>query len=728
MRKITTDSSKKTYTALTFLLLIILPWIVYCNTLTNDFVFDDLPLILGDGTPPALKTISNNIKVSTGEYGYRPVRLLSYAIDYYLTGLNPLSYHISNITYHTINTLLVYFITLFLLSNRVTAFFTALLFAVLPVHTDSVTYLAGRRDILFTLFYLFGLYTFLKYRQTKRFTFLLSSIAAYLLSIGSKEMGVTLPVLFLIYDLVNNLPEEVKDFRLHPAKEIAKTVKRIWVEHKYFYCTFLIGALTFSYYKIFINSPSHQAGYYGNSILVTFLTVSKIIIHYIKLLLFPVNLIADYSYDAFPLASSLFEWSVLSSLILLLLILYILLRILTRKKWIAFGGIWFFITLLPVCHIIPHHELLAEHYLYLPSYGYCLIAALFFTELFENKRYSPLVLSILITIIVLLSLRIIDRNRDWTNGMTLWTKTVKTVPRCARAQNNLGVEYLKEGKYKEALTHFEAALQMKPKYAEAHNNKGLVYKEQGLYDQAIGSFTNAIRFKKRYFEAVNNLALTFQYKENYNLAIKLFKNIIKRKPRPAKAYNNLGVVYQITGQLELAKEHFSIALQLDPNHIEARNNLGIWYKNKGWYDEAIEEFKQVLLLQPDLAEVRCNLGAVYNNKGWYNRAIEELKEALRLKPHFHEAMNNLGNAYRGKGEHDQALKAFRKTLEINPHLAIPHLNMALIYRYQKEDNKKALYHFERALEIEPDFPQAKSIRNEIEKLKKKELPASRDQK
>jgi len=713
-------SRKIFYTVLPFLILSILPCITYFNTLNNDFVFDDLPLIQGNENFPSLRNINDIISVIAGEDEYRPVRTLSYAIDYYFSRLNPLSYHISNIVYHTINCFLVYLITLALLGNRVTAFFAATLFAVHPVHTDSVTYMAGRRDILFTLFYLIGFYTFLNYRQTQRLTFMLLSMATYILSIGSKEMGVTLPAIFFIYDLIKNLPEERKKPETNPVREIVKALKKIWIQHKYFYGIFFIGALAFIYYKIFINSPSHQEEYYGNSILITFLTVGKIIIHYIKLLLFPVNLIADYSYDAFPLASSFLDWPVLFSLILLFLILLTFLKMLTSNKLMAFGGIWFFITLLPVCHIIPHHELLAEHYLYLPSYGFCLIAAILFTSLLEDKRHSALIFSSLIVIVMLFSIRIIDRNKDWKDGMTLWSTTVKRVPRCARAQNNLGVEYLKVKKHKEAMVHLEAALEIKPEYADAYNNIGLVYKEQSLYNQAYRSFLRAIKLRKHNLEAANNIATIYERRGDYNNAIKIFKNILKRKPDYAEAHSNLGIVYQKKGQLEQAKEHFSKALQINPHHVEAHNNLGIWYKNKGLYDKAIEEFKQVLVLKPDFAEVHCNLGAVYNNKGLYNYAIDELKEALRIKPHFVEAMNNLGNAYRGKGQYDQAIETFKETLDINPDLAIPHLNLAIIYLYQKKDTKKALYHFERALEIEPNFPQAKVIRKEIKELKREE--------
>jgi tetratricopeptide (TPR) repeat protein len=717
MPKTTILTKKALYRILPFLILSILPVITYCNTLNNDFVFDDLALIQGSKTLPALKDVTSIISVLTQKNAYRPVRTLSYAIDYHFSGINPLSYHISNISYHIITTLLVYLVTLSILSNRVTAFITALLFAVHPVHTDSVTYLAGRRDILCVLFYLMGFYFFLTYRKTGRVLLVPLTMVTYLLSVGSKEMGVTLPVIFFIYDMVNNFPQERKESWFHALKKGARALKRVVKEHKYFYSSFLAGALTFTYYKVFISSPSHQEGYYGDSMWVTFLTVAKIIVHYMKLLIFPVKLLADYSYDAFPLASSLLEGPVLSSLILIVIILFVLVKLLIINKWLAFGGIWFFITLLPVCHIIPHHELLAEHYLYLPSYGFCLIAALLFTTLLDKKRYSFLIIPSLLLIIILFSLRTIDRNRDWKDGMALWSKTVKTVPRCARAQNNLGFRYLEKKKYDEAMKHFAAAIAIKPAYAEPYNNRGIAYKEQGFYDRAISSFTKAITLKKGYYDAQYNLANTFENKGQYDRSIWLYSQLLKKKPRSAQIHSNLGIVYQKQARLELAEEQFSRALKLDPANIEARNNLGVYYNSKGLYDKAIAEFKQILIINPDNAAVYSNLGTAFSNKGMHDSAIDALKEALRIKPDFLEAMNNLGTAYKDKGLYDQALETFHKILELNPRVAIPHLNLAIVYLYQKKDNKKALYHLERAIEIEPDMLQAEVIKKKIEELK-----------
>ena len=709
---------KRSYTIVALFLLLILPFILYWNTLHNDFVFDDMPLIWGSKIIPTLNTVYDIVNLFTQKYGYRPIRTLSYAIDYRFSGTGPVSYHVSNIIYHAITVLLVYLVSLSLIPQKTTALVAALIFAVHPVHTDSVAYLSGRRDILFALFYLAGFWCFLKHRKKNLLIYLISALVLYLLSIGSKEMGVTLPIVFFMYDALNQLPQTGTGSPLFPIKDAGRALKKTFRQHKYFYGTFFLCALCFSIYKIFIYPSSHQEGYYGGSVAVTMLTVGRILVHYIKLLLLPVKLVADYSYDAFPLSHSIQEWQTFCSFALLLFLVLVLVKMLPRNKWIAFGGAWFFVTLLPVCHIIPHHELLAEHYLYLPSYGFCLTAALLITPLLKDRRCAAVTFSCLFLIITFFSLRTIDRNRDWKDGMTLWRATVKTVPRCARAQNNLGFYYLNAKQYREAMAHLTAATEIKPGYAEAYNNMGLVFSAQGDQERAINLFIKAFKLNAKYYDAIYNMANALERKGHYNSAIRFYELITRKKPRSPEIHNNLGVVLQKKGQLEEAREHFSKAIIIDPDNVEARNNLGVWYNSQGRYNEAIEEFKQALRVKPDYAEVHCNLGTVYNSMKQYDSAIDQFRKALQIKPDSAEAMNNLGKAYKDKGEYDKAISAFSKTIEIYPNLAIPHLNIAIIYLYQMGDSKKALYHFERALEVEPNFPQAAAVRKKIAELKR----------
>jgi predicted membrane-bound mannosyltransferase len=254
---------KRFYTRFLVCVLFILPCILYWNTLHNDFVFDDMPLIWGSKVVPRLNSVYDIVNLFTEKYGYRPIRTLSYAIDYRFSGTGPVSYHVSNIIYHAITALLVYLVTLSLIPQQATALVAAFIFAVHPVHTDAVAYLSGRRDILFALFYLAGFWCFLRHRKRNRLLYLIAAMLLYLLSIGSKEMGVTLPLVFFIYDALGRLPQTTSGASSFSLRESGRAIRNTLRQHIYFYGAFFLCALCFSVYKVFIYPSSHQQDYYG---------------------------------------------------------------------------------------------------------------------------------------------------------------------------------------------------------------------------------------------------------------------------------------------------------------------------------------------------------------------------------------------------------------------------------------------------------------------------------
>jgi Flp pilus assembly protein TadD len=534
--------------------------------------------------------------------------MISYAVDYTLNqklwkhlgsyggwdaGLNPLGYHLANCAYHLLTVWLVFLVVFRLAASYRIAFLAAALFALHPVHTDSVTYISGRRDIFVTLFYLAGFYYFLRYRQTGKITFIVAALFSYLLSLGSKEMGVTLPALFLCYDLITQFPEKVRRLDAVYVKEFFLTFKKVLVQSRYLYSLIFLGALSFSYYKVFITSPSNRATYYGDSMITTFLTVGKILVYYIQLLVYPIRLNADYSFDAFPLSSSFLEPATVGAFMVLGVIGYVVLRLVITHRMAAFGVIWFFVTLLPVCHIFPHHELLAEHYLYLPSVGFCLLAGYLLDGLLEKRKYRSLVYGSCILVLLLFSLRTADRNRDWRDGLSLWAKTVKTVPRCARALNNLGFEYDTRGRVGEAIAEYEKALSIKPHFADPYNNLGFIYYGKGRVDDAISAYKKALAEKPRYAEAHNNLGAAFLKKGNMLWATYSFLKALECNPNLAEARLGLGVLFAQEGKLEVALYQFNKALEIKPNLAEAHNNLASTYYLLGNYTLAIEHANKV---------------------------------------------------------------------------------------------------------------------------------------
>jgi Flp pilus assembly protein TadD len=571
-------------------------------------VFDDSLLLTNNPAIRGVEKIPGQLGLGKNKAQYRPLRMISYAVDYTLNqklwkhvgsyegwdaGLNPLGYHLANYVYHLLTTWLVFLVVFRLAASYRIAFLAAALFALHPVHTDSVTYISGRRDIFVTLFYLAGFYYFLRYRQTGKITFIVAALLSYLLSLGSKEMGVTLPALFLCYDLITQFPEKVRRIDGAYFKALALTLKKVLVQSRYLYSLIFLGALSFSYYKVFITSPSNRVTYYGDSMITTFLTVGKILVHYIKLLVYPIRLNADYSFDAFPLSASFLEPATVGAFMVLGVIGYVVLRLVITHRMAAFGVIWFFVTLLPVCHIFPHHELLAEHYLYLPSFGFCLLAGYLVDRLLKDTPYRSLIYASCILVLLLFSLRTADRNRDWKDGFSLWAKTVNTVPRCARARNNLGFEYDTRGRVGEAMLEYEKALSINPHFADPYNNLGFIYYGQGRVDDAIAAYKKALAEKPCYAEAHNNLGAAFLKKGNMLWATCSFLKALECQPTLAEAHLGLGVLLAKEGKLESGVAHFKRTLEIKPNLAEAHNNLASTYFLLGDYTLAIAHAKKV---------------------------------------------------------------------------------------------------------------------------------------
>jgi tetratricopeptide (TPR) repeat protein len=719
----------------------------YANSLQNEFVFDDSLVIVENPGIRGIEKLPRLLGITTGRLAYRPMRMLSYALDYTLNeklwsyisnyqgmekGLNPLGFHISNIAFHVITSFLVFMVVFGLAGSGRVAFFASAIFALHPVHTDSVTYLSGRRDILCALFYLLGFYCFLRYRQSNKVFLIVAAFAFYVLSLGSKEMGVTLPALFFAYDVMQQYSGQRGTINRAFFKELFKSAQKAITTSPYVYATLFSGALAFSYYKIAVKSPSYQTTFYGDSLYVTFLTVGRILAHYMHLLLYPVNLNADYSLNAFPLSSSIFEPSSFLSLLLLMGIAYLCLWLWGRNKLMAFGIIWFFVALLPVCHIFPHHELLAEHYLYLPSVGFCLVTALLFNSAFKKGKYSVPIAICLMVIMLLFSVRVVDRNRDWRDRLTFWEKTLKTAPECARVhvnlsevyantgrlddalsaaqkalsinpdhiegRNNLGTIYERKGMFDEAITEFKRALALRPRYAKAHLNLGLSYFRTGEKEKAISHYKQALSIKPNYVEAHNNLGVVYSSKGNLAEAINHYKRAQTINPSYAEAYYNLGLAFAKQEEWEKAIEQYKKVLAIDPQNTSARNNLGIAYMNKGTLDETIAEFQEILATSPDNLEIRFNLGIAYAKKGELRKAVEEYKRARAMGLETPELHANLGNVYFQQNRLDDAINEYKQALTIRDNFAIVHNNLALTY-LKKGEYELAIKHCDRASEL-----------------------------
>jgi Flp pilus assembly protein TadD len=394
---------------------------------------------------------------------------------------------------------------------------------------------------------------------------------------------------------------------------------------------------------------------YGGGLLPTLLTSARIVAHYIKLLIFPITLNADYSYNAFPISYSLIDGRVIFALAVLGAAWWGIYRLLAFDRWAAFGGLWFFITLLPVSQIIPHHEIMAEHFLYLPSAGLFLIAGLLLERSMEQERRRVAVVAGFAAVVLLLGLRTVVRNRDWRDSETLWAKTVRTAPESARARTNLGEIAYRKGRYQEAYREFLEAIRILPD-ATNHNNLGQVLLRHGLFEEAEREFKEAIRLYPTIRKSRLNLGLLYLNRGQLDNAEREFRDALeikatrrKRRAFRATVLNNLGVVLALKGKSNEAEKSFKEAIRLSPKYADARANLGKAYLDKGMTEEGIAEITKAIQLKGSDARFHYILARAYYQQGEKELAAVELGKTLSLRADFPEARSLLDKIIREKG-------------------------------------------------------------------------------
>jgi Flp pilus assembly protein TadD len=594
---------------------------VYYNALSNGFIFDDYLLIVNRSALPQMAanpTLAFDLKA----LGYRPLRTLSYVLDYRLGGLNPWIFHLSNLVYHWLTACLVFLVTFRLVANEKaassqlpvaslsdsglrtadcglrTALFAALLWALHPIQTDAVTYISGRRDILTGLFFFLGLSAFLRLRvpnSTLRVggyvVWGTVAFLAYGLGLLSKEMAVTLPVVMLCYDFVYAVQLQEMGFGWNYMRELGRGVGRTIWQHKYLYVPLLAGAAYFSWYAAVVVLPTWRVGWYGGSLVNNVLTTARIWVYYLYLLLWPLRLLADYT-GAFAVTRSLFDpWAWLAVALLFALFVATI-GVLRYSRLVAFAMLWFAITLLPVSHLIPYPEMMAEHYLYIPSFGFCLLVALVFARLTESPRskvqgprsffsFFDLGLgtwdlrrwrvvagyTLLVIILAGYAWRTVVRNRDWRDDLTFYSRLVADNPHSARALLGLGLAYDHRGLPRVAIQQYSRGLRIDPRDPRLYTNLGAAHQKLGELDYAERAYQTALKMGFRDSAILNNLGFLYTEQREFDKARAALERAEKLSTGKDPAiYANWGLWYEVQKKLPEALEKYRKAKDLDPEN------------------------------------------------------------------------------------------------------------------------------------------------------------------
>ncbi len=511
----------------------LLALVVFSNSLFNGFVWDDNELIVDN---PAVHSFSDAARFFSGHFWsqsgqpsargyYRPLVMLSYAVDYKLWGPNPLGFHLTNMLWHALASALVCMLVMRVVRSKAAALAAGVLFAVHPVHVESVTFISGRTDVIATAFVLMSAYLFFDERSGRAITFRLAvSVVLFALGLLAKEVAAVLPALLLLGD----------------AADVTRRGKRAPVLTHAMYWA-VLGLYLLARFGVLGIAPELQGRLTAEQVLLTMPTV---VVDYFRLLVIPINLCADYVVRLQRTATPANVTLVVS----LLLVCGAVVFLIVKKRVSGFLAAWILVGLLPVMQIIPISVLEAERFLYLPSVGFCgLVGWAFAWESDRAGRMGRRLLAAALVVIVLgFSLRTLARNPVWKDEFTLYRITESCAPDNFRVQYNLGNAYFRAGDVENARRHTEKAFRLRPNLPQTNYNLGVIYAAMGRLDDAETMYRRAIELDPGY----------------------------------ASAHSNLATILYSDGRYEEARREWSKALSLDPSLEQAREGLRLLEQGK----------------------------------------------------------------------------------------------------------------------------------------------------
>jgi hypothetical protein len=498
------------------LLLVVLVWVAYGNTLFHQFVFDDHETVEFNRLISSLHNLplllSRHYFDQRIEISYRPVVTLSYFVDYFFWGTRPVGYHLTNVLLHLATVVAVFLLLCELLAERTLALYGALVFALHPVQTEVVNVISYREDLLATGMCIFAMLSYITLRKSGRIGSPLGAlpVVCYILAAFAKESAVVLPVLIAVVEL----PLFRHRFGLPPLAGRS----RFWIAF-----AFATALVFYAIIRFLVMVPYHpmRYAYFGGSLGIAEMNFPRFFLFYWWLLLVPVRLCAEYAFQPIvQLSNPVLLLGIAGTAGYLALIIILVRR---RVALSAFGLVWVIVAILPVAQILPFANPVAERYLYFPMAGFALILATVVqhvagklragNETFRAKQVSTVI--IIVCGIQLLAYTYITTNRNpiWSRDETLWPATYKCEPRGTSTLTNLGALYLRRGELAVARGMFEQVLKYMPHNYVARNNLGVVYMQRHDYARAIEELRKALWENPAYPNAHYNLALCYAHSD-----------------------------------------------------------------------------------------------------------------------------------------------------------------------------------------------------------------------
>ena len=592
--KTTTSTSKQHITAI--IIILIATVIAYIPALSAGIVnWDDPDYVNQQFFSRALSDVKYLLTTPI-QGNYHPLTVLSLALNFSISGMNAWSYHLLNLILHLINSVLVFRFAFLLSRDSVTSFATAILFAVHPMHVESVAWVTERKDVLYTLFFIAGLISYTRYADTGSRKQYVLTLLFLILSLLAKPAAVIFPLVLFCVDILRK----------------RKLTTRLFVEKVPFIVLSLaLGLVTYVAQK----EKGAIDVYAFGTVTRIFMGFYGIMMYFIKMII-PINLSPFYPYA--PINQALPTDYYISPLFFVALVTLCVLSW-KKNRVVTFGILFYIVNLLLVLQFLPvGSAIIADRYTYIPYIGLFFILGWLLSRIVKQETYKAYYF--LAPVIILLCFLTYHQSAIWIDSATLWDHAIKVTP-SSRAFDNRARLFNEEKNTEKALEYYNESLKINAVDDEAYTNRGNIYFNSGKFDLAYQDYRHALSIK----------------------------------PDAYAALDNLGALFGTQGKHDSALINLNRALTLKPDYISALRNRALIFMDLKRYSEAINDLETFLKHQPNDPNIINAMGVCYRMSEKYADALALINKALTIRqdPHFYL---NRSYCYNGLKNLDQARK------------------------------------------------------------------------
>ncbi|XP_076324037.1 protein O-mannosyl-transferase Tmtc3-like isoform X3 [Tachypleus tridentatus] len=695
-------------------------FVCYLNALSCGFVFDDMSAVRDnrDLRPetPLISLFWNDfwgtpIHKEHSHKSYRPLCVLTFRLNYMLSELEPMSYHLLNIILHVIVCLQFFGVTQLFLPECA-CFVAAILFAIHPVHTEAVTGVVGRAEILSSVLFLLAFSSYSKATRRPHHTEWLPLLHCVIFVTAAtlcKEQGITVVGLCCIYEVFVVQKLRLSDL-LYVGQNVmaSKAQPPPWLREMMLRLTVLIlcalGLLIGRFQIMGAQLPVFTR--FDNPAAVASSPVRQLTYNYLLgvntwLVLFPFSLCCDWTMGTIPLIESFTDprnfATIAIYLTLILLVGSILFSDDGHSEVVTMGLAFTVLPFLPASNLFfPVGFVVAERVLYTPSMGLCLLVAYGWHLLMERIRWKPVVWTMLTVLIISHSLKTIVRNCDWKTEYSIFMAGLKVNQQNAKLYNNVGHALEGEGKFKEALEYFLQASCVQNDDIGAHINVGRTYNNLEMYDEAELAFWKAkgllprpktgeayrVRIAPNHLNVFLNLAnLISRNKSRLEEADALYRQAISMRADYIQAYINRGDILIKLNRTQEAQEVYERALQFDSTNPDIYYNLGVVYLEQRKATQAMVYFNKALEIDPNHEQALMNSAVLIQESGnskLRHVAYERLQHLLEKGKANERVYFNLGMLAMDEKRVNEAEMWFKNAVQVREDFRSALFNLALL--------------------------------------------------